>query len=265
MAGKFGIDISHWQGDFDFAKAKEEGVEFVIIKCGGADRVLYKDDKFERNYKAAKEQGLGVGAYFFGYATTIEQAKIEANYCLSLLKGKQFDYPIFYDAEAEVMNKGKSLLTDIISAFCDYAESNGYWCGFYTNLDWYYNKLFGATLAQRYSLWLATWSKNMPDVKGIQMWQYGGDINYIRSNKVAGVVCDQNYCFVDYPSLIKARNLNGYKKQAVATKPQKTVDEIAQEVIQGKWGAGAERKKKITAAGFDYSAVQTKVNELMRK
>ena len=46
---KFGIDISHWQGDFDFKKAKLEGVQYVILKCGGGDSGLYKDSKFERN------------------------------------------------------------------------------------------------------------------------------------------------------------------------------------------------------------------------
>ncbi len=44
----------------------------------------------------------------------------------------------------------------------------------------------------------------------------------------------------------------------------KSVDEIAREVIQGKWGNGAERKKKLTAAGYDYNAVQKRVNELMK-
>lgn len=43
----------------------------------------------------------------------------------------------------------------------------------------------------------------------------------------------------------------------------KTVDELAKEVIQGKWGAGDERKKRLTAAGYDYSAVQTRVNEML--
>ena len=46
---------------------------------------------------------------------------------------------------------------------------------------------------------------------------------------------------------------------------KKSVTEIAKEVIAGKWGSGAERKKKLTAAGYDYSKVQAKVNELMRK
>ena len=41
------------------------------------------------------------------------------------------------------------------------------------------------------------------------------------------------------------------------------MDELANEVIQGKWSAGDERKAKLTAAGYDYSAVQKRVNELM--
>lgn len=45
---------------------------------------------------------------------------------------------------------------------------------------------------------------------------------------------------------------------------KKSVDTVAREVIQGKWGNGAERKQKLTAAGYDYSAVQKRVNELFR-
>lgn len=44
----------------------------------------------------------------------------------------------------------------------------------------------------------------------------------------------------------------------------KTTNEIAREVIRGKWGVGAERKTKLTAAGYSYSEVQSKVNELMK-
>ena len=45
---------------------------------------------------------------------------------------------------------------------------------------------------------------------------------------------------------------------------QKSVDEIAREVIQGKWGNGSERKEKLTAAGYDYIAIQKRVNELLK-
>ena len=45
---------------------------------------------------------------------------------------------------------------------------------------------------------------------------------------------------------------------------KKSVDEIAREVIAGKWGNGATRKQKLTAAGYNYSAVQKRVNELLK-
>lgn len=54
---------------------------------------------------------------------------------------------------------------------------------------------------------------------------------------------------------------------AVAVTPEpakKSIDEIAKEVIRGKWGNGAERKQKLTAAGYNYSAVQKRVNELCK-
>ena len=49
-----------------------------------------------------------------------------------------------------------------------------------------------------------------------------------------------------------------------ATKPTKTVAEVATEVVAGKWGNGAERKNRLEAAGYSYQAVQNKVNQLMR-
>lgn len=48
------------------------------------------------------------------------------------------------------------------------------------------------------------------------------------------------------------------------TTPKKTVDELAREVISGKWGNGTDRKNRLTAAGYDYSAVQKRVNELLK-
>ena len=44
---------------------------------------------------------------------------------------------------------------------------------------------------------------------------------------------------------------------------KKTVEELAQEVLQGKWGNGQDRKNRLTAAGYDYSAVQKRVNQLL--
>ena len=51
-------------------------------------------------------------------------------------------------------------------------------------------------------------------------------------------------------------------KEGSAVGAGKSVDELAREVLQGKWGNGAERKKRLEAAGYDYAAVQKKVNQL---
>lgn len=50
---------------------------------------------------------------------------------------------------------------------------------------------------------------------------------------------------------------------AVTTTSKKSIETIAREVIRGDWGNGADRKKKLEAAGYDYDAVQKKVNELL--
>ena len=50
-----------------------------------------------------------------------------------------------------------------------------------------------------------------------------------------------------------------------ATAPTKSIDEIAREVIAGKWGNGTDRKNRLTAAGYDYSVVQNRVNQILKK
>lgn len=58
--------------------------------------------------------------------------------------------------------------------------------------------------------------------------------------------------------------VNAADLQLVNAKPGKTVDELAREVIRGLWGNGTDRKNRLTAAGYDYYAVQRRVNELLR-
>lgn len=51
----------------------------------------------------------------------------------------------------------------------------------------------------------------------------------------------------------------------IKAEPKKTVDELAKEVINGRWGNGEERKQRLTAADYDYGTVQKRVNELCKK
>jgi len=70
-----GIDVSVWQGDIDFAKVKANGIDFVIIRAGYGKLASQKDKCFEQNYSRAKAAGLHVGAYWYSYAQSADEAK----------------------------------------------------------------------------------------------------------------------------------------------------------------------------------------------
>lgn len=246
MSQKFGIDVSHWQGDFNFARAKSnEGVEFAILKAGGGDAGLYKDSKFEANYEKCEDCGLPKGAYFYGNAKSVAEAKKEAEYFISILSGKKYEYPVFYDVEGKMItDNDRATLTEIVKAFCSTMEAAGYWVGIYSSESFFNSEMNDGELT-RYSHWVARWGKSKPAPSSgaeTQMWQFGGETNLIRSNQINGQTCNQDYCYVDYPTKIKAAGLNGYtKSQASEPAPaKKTAVEIADEVIAGKWGNGEE-------------------------
>lgn len=265
MDQKFGIDVSRWQGDFNFANAKNnEGVEFAIIKAGGGDDGLYKDSRFEDNYRKCMECGLPKGAYFFGNAKSVADAKKEAEYFISILGGKKYEYPVFYDVEGKMItDNDRATLTGIVKAFCSTMEAAGYWVGIYSSESFFNSKMNDGELT-RYSHWIARWGKGKPVSSSgaeTQMWQFGGETNLIRSNKINGQTCDQNYCYVDYPANIKAAGLNGYIKTGVAVPVKKSNEVIADEVIAGKWGTGDDRKERLEIAGYNYSVIQSIVND----
>ena len=94
-----GIDVSKHNGSIDFNAVKASGVEFVIIRAGYGMYDNQKDPKFEENYAKAKAAGLHVGTYWYSYAKSVKEAEIEAEVCLRVIGGKQFDFPIYFDIE----------------------------------------------------------------------------------------------------------------------------------------------------------------------
>ncbi len=228
---RFGVDISRWQGDFDMAKAKAEGVTFVIVKGGGGDSGLYVDRKFATNYDNAKRLGLPVGCYWYSKALTVAQARQEANYFYEkCLKGRQFELPVYMDVEQkDMLALGKRALTDVIKAFLNALTAKGYFAGIYSSKSMFGDYMYDNELAG-FPHWVAQWAAQCTYSGQYGMWQFGGEINKLRENKVAGVVCDQDYMLVDYPTAIKAAGVNGFKKGATkmteAQLRQKVVDTI---------------------------------------
>lgn len=276
---KFGIDLSHHNEGINFDTLKNEGVEFAILRAGytgyGDGVSKAKDTQFENFYNQCKERGIGVGAYWFTCANTYQKGVDEANYMYdNCLKGKQFDYPIYIDVEDDtggrywLRNAGRERITDGICGFCERMEELGYYVGIYANFDWF-NNWIDQNRVVNYDKWLAYWTSNHPDTYlASDMWQFGGEYNAVRSPYLAGQCVDQDYCYYDYPSVIKGLGFNGYPRNPQPSpepspEPKKSNEEIAQEVIEGKWGNGEERKQRLTNAGYDYQAVQDIVNSIV--
>lgn len=201
---KNGIDISYCQKKVDWDKVN--GIDFVIVRAGYGRYTNQKDSMFESHYANAKAKGLPVGAYWYAYAKTPEDAVKEADACIEVIKGKQFEYPIFYDVEEKSQfDTGKENVSAIIKAFLERMESAGYFVGLYgsyCSLTAYVSE----DIRKRYAIWLAHWNvKKSPYSDPYGVWQYGlGTVNGVQGD------CDVDYSYVDYPTIIKSKGLNGF-------------------------------------------------------
>ena len=258
---KFGIDVSRWQRGFNLDFAKKEGFEYCIIKAGGGDKGYYKDPCFDEFYQQAMSKGFKVGAYYFGCAFSVQDAIVEANHFVQYLQGKHIKH-VYYDVEGKMMNQGKTHLTSIINAFCQTLVNNGYVCGIYSS-EHYFNAGFEDKLLTQFPHWVAKYSTMKPKLTSgakIEIWQYGGTNNFIRDAKINGTTVDQNQIFVEW----NAATTPSLKPVNVPIE-NKTVDQIAVEVLAGLWGSGVVRRTKLSLAGYDYSAVQKRVNEIIQE
>lgn len=256
---KYGIDVSAWQKGFNLHDAKMQGFTYCIAKAGGADCGYYKDKQFENFYNQAVANGMNVGAYYFGHAFSVEDAVREAGYFIQYLQGKQITH-VYYDVEGSMLNQGCQHLTDIINAFCQTMINNGYACGIYTSESHFNSRFYDSQLII-FPHWVARYSKTAPKLNSgalIEIWQYGGSVNYIRDPKIAGTTVDQDQINIEW-----ADAKYEIKPVLVEINPKKSVDQLAIEVLAGEWGNGIIRKTKLTLAGYDYSAVQKRVDEIV--
>ena len=268
------IDVSRWQNNIDFAKVKASGIEGVIIKAGGSDSGFYKDSKFEQNYANAKAVGLHVGSYYFvgkGCTSTVD-GRADGERFANLIAGKQFDLPVYMDVESTPIS-ARTGATDAAIAFCSYLESKGYYVGIYaSDISGFKDRLDYSRLKDRFTSWVARYGSEPKYATKWDMWQY---TSTGRVDGIAGNV-DMDDCRRDFPSIIINGGFNGYSKSTPTPAPQptpapapapapstKSIDEVAREVIQGQWGNGDDRKNRLTAAGYDYNAVQNRVNEIL--
>lgn len=175
-----GIDVSSHNGDIDFTKVREDGIEFVIIKAteGGT----FKDKRFVDNVRKAREAGLKVGAYhFFRFDTP---GYIQGLNFVNSLHGRDLDLPAVIDIE-EFTNpnfQATRIVMTRLTEMTDHLESRGYRVMLYTNKKGHARFIKGRL--EGYPLWLCSLGSLPADME-CSIWQA---THHGRVNGIAGDV-----------------------------------------------------------------------------
>ena len=246
------IDVSVHNGVIDWDKVKASGIGGVLMRCGYGSDIESQDDKmFKRNADECSRLGIPFGVYLYSYAKNTDMAKSEADHALRLVKGYKLSYPLYIDVE-EASQSG--IAKNVVKVFCEAVKAAGYMPGVYANENWWNNYLVGV---DSYTKWVAKYGVNngqpgnKPNVSNFDIWQYTskGSCDGIGSSGL-----DMNICYRDFPAEL------GGSKPAPAP-AEKSNEEIANEVLAGTWGNGDDRKNRLSAAGYDYDAIQAIVNQ----
>lgn len=242
-----GIDVSKHNGVIDWDKVI---VDFAIIRIGFGMYENQKDEMFERNYTEATKVNIPVGVYHYSYAKSVDEAIKEAELVIKWLNGRKLDLPVYFDIEDNSQkNLSRAILDGMCEAFCNRIEKAGYWAGIYSNKYWATSVISGIKLGKKYTYWIAQYTDECTYTGDYAIWQYTskGKVNGISGN-------------VDMNKMVKDIIQNKSKPQTT-----KSIEELAKEVIDGKWGNGEDRKTSLINAGYDYDKVQAKVNEIMKQ
>ena len=175
---KIGIDVSEWQGEIDFEKIKEAGVEFIIIRVGGTkgtEMDYFLDKQFKRNIENANKYNIPVGIYFFTYSGSSKEAIKNAKWVLKQIKGYKIDLPIAFDWEdfSDFNNYNLSFyeLTKMADDFLKTVEREGY-KGMLYGSKTYLEKIW---LETKYDTWLAHYVDNTNYEGDYKIWQICDD------------------------------------------------------------------------------------------
>ena len=228
-----GVDISK-HNSINWNKVDKSEIDFVIIRAGYGFKT--QDMQFKTNIENAIKLGLHIGIYWFSYASTVEQAKQEAEGCLNIINSykKNIDFPVFFDWEYDSydyvvktykVTPTKQLVSDMAIAFMETVKQAGYKVGNYTNID-YSNRFFNDTVKNNYDTWIAHVGKNGSPLEKTSytgkytMWQYSW------KGRPSGFLSDTdlNYSYKDYIGTGNTSTVTKPTTPTTTTKPTYLVD-----------------------------------------
>lgn len=191
-----GIDVSKYNGDINWDKAKKDGVDFVIVRVGyrgyGKSGTLCTDPNYKANIEGALAAGIKVGVYYFTEALTTDEAREEAKFCISKIKDYNITLPVAIDYEYPTDGKNpigrmynakltKAEATANVKAFCAAVKKAGYTPLVYANKSDLSSLINGKTIGNTYKVWLANYTTKTTYANSYEYWQYtsSGKVNGI--------------------------------------------------------------------------------------
>lgn len=226
-----GVDVSK-HNSINWNKVNPKEIDFVIIRAGFGFNT--EDPTFRANIENAVRLGLHIGIYWFSYASTVEQAKQEAQGCLNVIGRfrKYIDFPVWFDWENESyeyvvktykIKPTKQLVSDMAIAFMEIVKKAGYKVGNYNSVS-YLNTFFDDRVKNNYDTWVAHVGKGG---QPLERTSYTGKYTihqYSWLGRPTGFMSDtdMNYCYKDYIG----NKVISDKKYLVDYEKEQTVDVI---------------------------------------
>lgn len=213
------IDVSVYQGSIDWARVKAAGVYAAVLRAGYGRYAKQEDARFAENYANARAAGLPVGAYWFSYAKTPEEAVLEAQVCLQVLAGRALQLPLYFDQEETSIPAASR--TACAVAFLDYIRANSpYLAGYYTYTAYFASVDIPAIQAHADTIWLADYRTNYDTTIPRDMHQYTS------SGSVPGIAgrVDMNRLYRDFPNESNKEDTTMYTSDTLKIGPASAGD-----------------------------------------
>ena len=253
-----GIDISAWQGDAGIDLAKVP-YDFCIVKATeGTD---YKNRYFASHCDKVLNRKKLLGAYHYANGGDVQK---EADYFLAYAKKYIGKAILVLDWEAK--NNPLFGVKDLewCLKWCSYVyQKTGI-----KPLIYIQKSAMDAVKKTGYGLWVAQYPDNVETGYQEHPWNEGKYNCLIRQYTSVGKLSGYSSSLDLNKAYISAASWNKLagkaKKTSASTTIKKSVNTLAKEVLAGKWGNGADRKSRLTKAGYDYNKVQVAVNKLVQ-
>ena len=206
MTQIYGIDVSRYQGEIDWAGVATSEIRFAMIRAGysGSRGGVTVDARFHRNAQGALEAGLPIGLYVYSYDETPEAARASARGLLKLAEGYRVEYPLVLDFEDAIYGeKTRDENTSIARAFLEEIEAGGYYAMLYS-YTWFLDNNLDMSDLRQFDVWVADYRETLGYRGDVGMWQY--------SSKGCVIGFDGNVdldvAYRDYPQRIREAGLN---------------------------------------------------------